>query len=137
MSRRASTFAAILGVSVALAAGCVEMHGAFDAEGYSGGEGARVAVRGKPVVIPEGRIHYGDVVVVEGAADVQGEVQGSVVVIAGDLKVGPKAHITEDLVGVGNRTSAVASEGSGCLCTGRGCSGSWTPPSLPWSIRCW
>lgn len=48
--------------------------------------------------------------VVDGKADVQGEVRGSVVVIAGELRVGPKAHIAEDLVGIGNRKSDVATE---------------------------
>lgn len=110
MFKKNARFVAILSVSAMMLAGCFEMHSSFDLEEQSGHEGARVAVRGKPVVIPAGKIHYGDVVVVDGKADIQGEVRGSVVVIAGDLRVGPKANISGDLVGVGNQKSEVATE---------------------------
>ncbi len=109
MIRKNTKYGALLGMAALLLAGCVEVDSSFDLEEQSAHEGARVAVRGKPVVVPEGKIHYGDVVVVDGKADIQGEVRGSVVVIAGDLKVGPKANISEDLVGVGNEKSTVAS----------------------------
>lgn len=110
MRNKNAKFVAVVGMAAMMMAGCFEKHGSFDLEEQSAHDGARVAVRGKPVVVPAGKIHYGDVVVVDGKADVQGEVRGSVVVIAGDLRVGPKAHISEDLVGVGNHKSEVAAE---------------------------
>jgi hypothetical protein len=110
MSKYIVRLSGVLVVTALLLTGCFEAHGSFDLEERSGNAGERVAVRGKPVVVPEGRIHYGDVVVVDGKADIQGEVLGNVVVIAGDLRVGPKATIAEDLVSLGNRTSEVAPE---------------------------
>jgi len=110
MNNKNRKLAAVLGLSAMMVTGCFEMHGSLDLEEQSGHEGARVAIRGKPVVIPAGKIHYGDVVVVDGKAHVEGEVRGSVVVIAGDLHVGPKANIAEDLVSVGNRRSEVADQ---------------------------
>ena len=89
-----------------LSAGCMEVHGDVDIQDPS--EPARVAIRSKPVVVPEGQKLKGDLVVIGGRAQVDGEVDGSLVVVAGHLQVGPKAKITRELVSVGNETSSVA-----------------------------
>ena len=91
---------------LSLMAACVEVHGEVDIDDPN--ESARVAIRGKPVVVKEGDKLAGNLVVIGGEARVDGEVEGDLVVVAGKLHVGPKARIRGELVSVGNEQSRVS-----------------------------
>lgn len=64
------------------------------------GHGDRVRFGGN-VDVDEGESVDGDVVVIGGSAQVDGEVLGDVVVVGGSLRLGPKADVTKDAVVVG------------------------------------
>jgi hypothetical protein len=66
-----------------------------------------VSIRGEPVVVPAGKTLMGDVVVVGGTMRLDGTVDGNLVVIAGELHVGPKARVMGDLISVGNEPAKV------------------------------
>ncbi len=58
---------------------------------------------GGSLTVEEGESVAGDVVVIGGSADIEGEVVGDVVVVGGALNLGPRAEITKDAVVVGGR----------------------------------
>lgn len=60
---------------------------------------------GGSLTVAEGESVSGDVVVIGGSADVDGEVIGDVVVVGGSLRLGPHAEVTQDAVVVGGRLS--------------------------------
>ncbi|MBN1770402.1 MAG: polymer-forming cytoskeletal protein [Deltaproteobacteria bacterium] len=68
----------------------------------------RVVVRGAPVVLEEGQVEDGNLVVVGGTVRVDGTVRGSLVAVGGRLELGPAARVERDLIGVANRHQEVA-----------------------------
>jgi hypothetical protein len=73
------------------------------------GSVVRLAIRSDPVSVAVGETLTGDLVVIGGEARVEGEIRGSLVVIAGRLHVGPTAAVYRDLVAVGNEVTDIAS----------------------------
>lgn len=109
MQARARLAWAWIAAAVAVAgAGCMDFDDHDTWTESSGGRSLRVAVRSDPVFVAAGETLDGDLVVVGGEAQVDGEVRGDLVVVAGRLRVGPAAVVGRDLVAVGNEVTDVA-----------------------------
>jgi hypothetical protein len=108
--RAAAAAAALWSLAACSAVGCMEW-GSRDDSTWSqapGGRTVRVAIRSDPVTVAPGEVVQGDLVVVGGAARVDGTVAGDLVVIDGSLRVGPTAVVGRDLIAVGNETTEIA-----------------------------